>query len=413
MLRRSLRFLKLYLAGKSSYVYLFLIVRGWLYSRAFSSQLPDRRLARTILFVEGSTPQCDRDAGSLSIIQFMQLFASHGWQVHLWPFDQIDNLQARSDLERKGIDVILSSRRPDALRTWMSRRASQYNVVFVSRPALAAFLLPWLRNRIGKFAYYGHDLHGERFLQEALLTGHCELRLLSRKYRKIEREICLTADCSYYPSAQEVQIMKASLPEASIKELPPYVFDSFDLEIPVPSAGAHFLFVGNFEHLPNLDAALWLLNEIWPSLRERLGDAHLTIAGSRPPADLIQRARPDCDNVTITGWISDQRLNELYRASRVVVVPLRYGSGIKHKVISAIMKGRPVVTTDIGLQGLPELEDSVGLACNNLEFVRHCELLVNNEQLWSSRVLSARTALAARFSRESVWKALQDLHQDI
>ena len=367
---------------------------------------------RTILFVDGSTPQGDRDAGALSIVQFMHLFVDHGWQVHLWPFDQVDRPEARASLERNGIHVILSSRRADAFRRWMRRHARQYDVVFVSRPALAAFLLPWLRQLACKFAYYGHDLHGERFKQEAMLTGQRELLLLARQYSHLERAICAAAACSYYPSAEEVHVMKMAVPQATIKELPPYAFDFLHLEPPVPPAKAHLLFVGNFEHLPNLDAALWLLDELWPRIRERLGEAHLTIAGARPPASLIQRVHACSGDVTLTGWISEQRLQELYQCSRIVVVPLRFGAGVKHKVVAAIMQGCPIVTTDVGLQGLPELEGVVGLANNASEFARECENLIGNDHLWSSRVRSARTALASRFSRDSMWRALQDLHHD-
>lgn len=342
----------------------------------------------------------------------MQLFADHGWQVHLWPFDQLDRSPARSDLEKKGIQVILSSRRSDAFDDWIVRNPGLYDVVFVSRPALAAFLLPSLRRCTATFAYYGHDLHGERFQQEAMYTGHRELLFLSRQYSKLEQLICAAADCSYYPSAEEVLVMKRAVPSAKIKELPPYAFDHLHLELPCPPANAQLLFVGNFDHIPNLDAALWLLDQIWPWIRGRLPSAHLTIAGARPPASLARRAESLGGEVTITGWIPDQYLHELYRTTRIVVVPLLFGAGVKHKVVAAIMKGCPVVTTDIGLQGLPELEDVVGLANNPREFAKECERLVVEDVLWFARANAARQALASRFSCDSMWRALEDLHTD-
>lgn len=414
MFRRLKRFLKLYLVSQPSLVYLFLGLRSLIASGPTDAQQAHLPFpGRTILFVDGSTPQCDRDAGALSIVQFMQVFVDHGWQVHLWPFDQVDRPHARSTLELRGIHVILSSRRAEGLRRWMSRQSGLYDVVFVSRPALAAYLLPWLRRFTRKTAYYGHDLHGERFLQEGLLTGQRELLLLSRRYSKLEKMICAVADCSYYPSAEEVSVIKKAVPQATIKELPPYSFDGLQQQPPPsPPVGAQLLFVGNFEHLPNLDAALWLLDELWPRIRASLGVAHLTIAGACPPTALIDRSQSYGGEVTLTGWITDQRLDELYRDSRLVIVPLRFGAGVKHKVVAAIMQGRPIVTTDIGLQGLPELQDVVGLAGNAHEFAQECEKLVGNDELWSARVHAARQVLSARFSRQAMWMALRDLYRD-
>lgn len=413
MLERLLRFVKLYLAAKPRLVFLFLILRNYLSSSVFIPQIPTDWLdRRRILFVDGSTPRCDSDAGSLSIVQFMELFANHGWQVHLWPFDQKDLPQARQDLQQKGIDIILPPSTRNSFKSWMRRHSERYDVVFVSRPALAAVLLPWLRDQKAKLAYYGHDLHGVRFKQEALITGHLELGLLSHEYSRLERRICSAFDCSYYPSGQEVMLMNSALPDATIKELPPYAIDVDDLTDPAPPTGAHLLFVGNFKHLPNVDAANWLLEEIWPCLRQRLRGAHLTIAGGKPPASLIERAQSSSGDVTLTGWISDQELQETYRSSRIVIVPLRFGAGVKHKVIAAVVQGCPVVTTEIGLQGLPELRDVVGLAGNAQEFTKECEQLVSNNELWISRVCFARRALSTRFSRESMWRALKDLHDD-
>lgn len=414
MFRRLLRFLKLYFATYPIFVYMVLALRDILSPSSGTKQYAVTSMpGRTILFVDGSTPQSDRDAGAVSIIQFMQLFAEQGWQVHLWPFDQLDRPQARLELESKGICVILKSKSPYAFREWISCNPMTYSVVLISRPALTALLMPWLHCRAFKLAYYGHDLHALRFQQEALLTGHRELLLISRRYRKIEERICAFADCSYYPSAYEVLALEAAVPCATIKELPPYAYNLETFKQLNPPPNTRFLFVGNFDHLPNVDSALWLLDEIWPLILGRVINAHLTIAGARPPAFLIKRAKMVDPEIAVTGWVSVNRLTELYSISRVVVVPLRYGAGIKHKVVHAVMMGRPVVTTDVGLQGLPELEPIVALAKNAEQFASECEKLINSDDIWSVKAFGARKALARRFSRESMWHAFQDLHHDI
>lgn len=416
MFERFKRFLKLDLASRPRLIYLLLTLRHFFAPRATHVSLPvegdTEPSAPAILFVDGSMPRDDRDAGAVSICQFMQLFVDHGWQVYLWPFDQIDRPELRSYLSSKGIRVVLSSRRAAALPNWLHGNAARFDVVFISRPALAAYLLPWLKNRQFQLVYYGHDLHGERFAQEAVLTGYWELGLVARRYHMLEKYICGAVDLSFYPSVQEVDALKSGVPEAKIMELPPYGFDFSKLAAAVPPAGAQLLFVGNFGHLPNVDAAIWLVDEIWPRIRQSVPEAKLVIAGSAPPAPLRRRVHRSELGITLTGWVPEQRLDALYLESRLVIVPLRFGAGVKHKVVSAIVRGCPVVTTEIGLQGLDELFNNVGLAHNPADFAKQCQPLIDNDQLWISRVQSARTALSSRFSSDTMWKALRNLHQE-
>jgi glycosyltransferase involved in cell wall biosynthesis len=417
MFKRFKRILKLDLASRPRLIFLLLMLRHLFASKATHIPLPVEgdcdRSAPAILFVDGSMPRDDRDAGAVSICQFMQLFVDHGWQVYLWPFDQIDRPELRSELASMGIRVVLSSRRAAALPIWLHGNAARFDVVFVSRPALAAYLLPWLKKRHFQLVYYGHDLHGERFAQEAALTGYWELGRLARRYHMLEKYICSAVDLSFYPSVQEVDALKSAVPEAKIMDLPPYGFDFSTLAAAVPPAGAQLLFVGNFGHLPNVDAAFWLVDEIWPSISKLMPEAKLVIAGSAPPASLRRRVQRSTLGITLTGWVSKQRLDAIYRESRAVIVPLRFGAGVKHKVVSAVVRGCPVVTTEIGLQGLDELISIVGLAHDPVEFSKQIQPLIDNDQLWISMVQSARTALSSRFSSDTMWKALRNLHQEV
>jgi glycosyltransferase involved in cell wall biosynthesis len=417
LFERFKRFLKLDLASRPRLIFLLLMLRHLFASKATHIPLPlegdCEGSAPAILFVDGSMPRDDRDAGAVSICQFMQLFVDHGWQVYLWPFDQIDQPELRSELASMGIRVVLSSRRAAALPNWLHGNAARFDVVFVSRPALAAYLLPWLKKRHFQLVYYGHDLHGERFAQEAALTGYWELGRLARRYHMLEKYICGAVDLSFYPSVQEVDALKSAVPEAKIMDLPPYGFDFSTLAAAVPPAGAQLLFVGNFGHLPNVDAAIWLVDEIWPSISKLMPEAKLVIAGSAPPASLRRRVQRSKLGITLTGWVSKQRLDALYRESRAVIVPLRFGAGVKHKVVSAVVRGCPVVTTEIGLQGLDELISIVGLAHDPFEFSKQIQPLIDNDQLWISMVQSARNALSSRFSSDTMWKALRNLHQEV
>ena len=108
-----------------------------------------------------------------------------------------------------------------------------------------------------------------------------------------------------------------------------------------------------------------------PAARPRArAAARFTIAGSKPPPDVTALAG---DAVGVRANVSEAELHELYRTARVAAVPLRYGAGVKLKVIEALREGLPLVTTSIGAQGVPGLEHVASICDEPLGF-RRCRL---------------------------------------
>jgi glycosyltransferase involved in cell wall biosynthesis len=122
---------------------------------------------------------------------------------------------------------------------------------------------------------------------------------------------------------------------------------------------ADLLFVAGFGHPPNVDAARWLCAEIMPRVRARIPGAKLRLVGASPTAEVLALA----DALTeVTGAVSEEELLASYRRARVAVVPLRFGAGIKSKVVEALQQGLPLVTTTVGAQGLAGLERVAAVA---------------------------------------------------
>jgi len=108
------------------------------------------------------------------------------------------------------------------------------------------------------------------------------------------------------------------------------------------------VFVGSFSHHPNLDGINWFAQEIWPRVRDTISDAHLTIIGSNAPPEVLAFGK--LTGVSVAGYVPD--IHPYLDRAAVAVAPLRYGGGVKGKVIEAMACGVPVVTTSIGVQGL-------------------------------------------------------------
>jgi glycosyltransferase involved in cell wall biosynthesis len=106
---------------------------------------------------------------------------------------------------------------------------------------------------------------------------------------------------------------------------------------------------GNFAYQPTADAAVWFCAEILPALEARVPAVRVTLAGTDPPPEVRALAR---SNVTVTGRVP--RIEPYLDRAAVVVCPLRIGGGIKVKILEALARGKPIVTTSIGVQGLGE-----------------------------------------------------------
>lgn len=106
-------------------------------------------------------------------------------------------------------------------------------------------------------------------------------------------------------------------------------------------------FVGNYTHPPNVDAAIWLADDILPRVRATLPTARLRLAGWAAPPALRERAG---DGVEVVGAVDD--VNTFLADAAVVAAPIRTGGGMRMKVLHAMALGKPVVTTTLGAEGI-------------------------------------------------------------
>ena len=121
------------------------------------------------------------------------------------------------------------------------------------------------------------------------------------------------------------------------------------------------LFVGGFAHPPNVDGLLWFAEKILPLVREKLPEARLLVAGSNATDEVKELGKKD-RLTDILGFVSDNRLLELYEETKLAVVPLRYGAGVKGKVVEALHNRAAIVTTSVGAEGIPGAAEALVIA---------------------------------------------------
>ena len=151
------------------------------------------------------------------------------------------------------------------------------------------------------------------------------------------------------------------------------------------------LFFGNYENLPNLDSLEHFLQEVWPLIRALRPQSRVTVAGARLPETIRAQWHGHC-GINCVGFVDN--LGETFQEHRVLVVPLRAGSGTRLKVIQAFAAGLPIVATELGVEGLPVAADQHFLVAETpMETARQTIRLLDNPAL-GDQIASRAAALA-------------------
>ncbi len=356
-----------------------------------------------ILIVDHYVPEPDRDAGSRTMVGFIRLFVRAGWAVKFWPYNQLATPGYTEALQDIGVEVI-SGNYVDRDDSWLALNARELDYVLLSRPTIALEFLPRIRslNRRAVVVYYGHDLHFARLRQQAEMNGIRDARSEADHMERIERRVWQDADLSLYPSDEERDVAQSLEPEATVASIVPYFFTEF-IERSKVAARPEILFVAGFAHAPNVDAALWLVQEVLPLIRARRPDVQVVLAGSNPTPKVRGLAGPGLE---VTGFLSDADLAARYASARLAVVPLRFGAGVKLKVVEALQEGLPLVTTPVGVQGLTGLADIIPVHDQPQAFAASVLRLLEDDSHWL-RQSKAQTEFAKqRFSEAAMRDSL-------
>tara|TARA_R110002153_G_scaffold18021_3_gene63089 strand:+ start:151063 stop:152286 length:1224 start_codon:yes stop_codon:yes gene_type:complete len=159
----------------------------------------------------------------------------------------------------------------------------------------------------------------------------------------------------------------------------------------------HFMTIGNFRHAPNWDVVLHL-QQIWPLIKKQIPDAELHIYGSYPPPKATALNNPKT-GFLIKGWAEDALV--VMEKARVCLAPIRFGAGIKGKLLDAMITQTPSVTTSIGSEGMHDQEPWPGLIADDVaEFVSAAVSLYNNEEAWLMAQQQASSLVSSRYDNK-------------
>ena len=363
-------------------------------------------------------PEFDREGGSRRIFHLIEFLREAGWAVSFLAHDATGGERYARILRQRGVAVYAGKEsravggdyllEPDRMIAH-----GRFDLAILAFWSIAAEYLPLLRlfSPQTRVIVDSIDLH---FLRNARRTfgrsrAGWSVGMLDRDDMTAmmgELNTYAMADLVFTVSEKEADLVGDFLGSAETIRVVPLMEDL--AASPVPRAGRRgMLFIGNFQHPPNVEALAYLCEEILPRLDPTLLAAHpVTVVGNQLET-VIETITYPAGAVRMAGWVPSI-LPYLERA-RVSLVPLRHGAGTKTKLIQALMVGTPSVSSSIGIEGLHLCDGEEALVADDpAAFADAIHRLVTDAACWEHLADRGRAHIVALHGREVVRARFMD-----
>ncbi len=358
---------------------------------------------KTLLYLAATWPEPASSAAGARSLQLLSLFLEAGWKItlmcaadkrpHSAPLPGgIDTLPL--SLNDSKMDPVFSELNPDVVLfdRFMLEEQYGWRIAACCPDALRildSIDLHCLREIRRKALHENREREGKDWfcnaaMRELASIHRCDLTLL---ISDAENEI-LTRELQFPPSLLTVLPFLLTEQEQHAWEKSPPFEDR-----------QGFISIGNFRHPPNADSIQYLYRTLWPNLRKRFPEAQIHIYGADiTPA--IQTLHQPQKGFRVHGRAEDAL--EVMRKARVCLAPLRFGAGLKGKLLDAMLAGTPSVTTPIGAEGMQGSFPWPGAVETDPEiWVETAIKLYQDKNTWNTAQNCIPQILAGRFNRET------------
>lgn len=362
----------------------------------------------TIVVMEAKIPEFDKNAGDKSIWHIIKSYINMGFNVIFASNDYLQYEPYSTIMREKGIKLIndYGVFNKEMFFDWLKFNAKNIDYFLLVRPNVSIKYIDEIKKYKNiKILYYGQDLHFLREQRDYELTKNKRSLINSKKYKKIEQKLIKEAKMSYFPSVVEKEIAKSLVPKSNVEVVPVYMYKTDNEPNILPyEERKDLLFIGGFKHKPNVDGVLWFIDEVFNKIKKEIPNVKFNIVGSNACGEILKL---QSENINVLGFISDEELSNLYKSTRVVVAPLRFGAGMKGKVVEALYNKCPIVTTSIGAEGINNLNNAITIADDAKTFAKKVIELYLNKELNEKNSNNSFKIIENQFSDKIMQEVLQ------
>lgn len=356
--------------------------------------------------VRALTP--NHDSGSLRMRNLLLIFQELGFKVTFLPL----NLEYQSDsadwMQELGIEFL---HRPyvEKIEDYLAVRGPEFDLIVLSRMEVGQALLDICRAAAPSVpvVFDTVDLHFLREERAAELEQSPAKRAKAAEVRGIEMEIAANSDAVVVVSPVEQELLCNALPANRVVLISN--IHRVCEEVAPREGRKDFVFIGGFEHPPNVDAMRWFCREIIPLIAKEIPETRLHIVGSKITPEVCALAS---ERVIVHGYV--QEVMPFFETCLLSIAPLRYGAGVKGKINQSMSLGLPVVATSMGIEGMHlEHERNILVADTAEEFAAQVIRLHQDVALWEQLSKNGLENVRQHFSFRSAKRNLKGLLHDL
>ncbi|SFP89995.1 Glycosyltransferase, GT2 family [Variovorax sp. PDC80] len=379
------------------------------------------RHRRSMLFVDALTPTPDQDSGSVVTHEVMSAYRDAGFAESFFPqHSPYWSKKYTSALQRRGVCCYYKPYAEDVGKLLDIDNAFDYAILYRYNVAHPAYMDLREKAPSTRLLFANVDLHYLRETRAAETAGNPQALFPALVTKKKELEMFVQADASFVHTDIEKEVIQKALPRPLDNMVVlPWISEVFR-DTPEMDGRSDIMFLGNFPHAPNVDSIMYFMASIWPALQHELPPhAKLLVVGNKPPPEVLALAS---ERVVVTGFVED--LAPYFERSRVFVAPLRYGAGIKGKLVMALAHGVPSVASTIAAEGIAKTgETHLAVADEPAQFAAEVLRVYGDAASWRrmredglayveqnySRIATLKICLEALDIADRTWLLRQEL----
>lgn len=302
-----------------------------------------------------------------------------------------------------GIPINVFRSRSVALKKQIAAIAHEYDVILLDHYESGQYLPD---NYQGQVIFHAHNatyLMWERYAQsDANMLYRIVTWLEGKRVKSAEVQLCQRAHLVFASPNDIDSLVDAGADRNTCRETY-HLGDDSQLALPsiaFKDTQKTLLYVGTLNWEANVDGLLWFFEKVWPLVVAQQPDTRMQVVGSKPDPRLTRAAAHD-PRIEFTGFVED--LEPLFQVSRLFLAPLRFGSGIKVKVLNAMCRGLPTITTPVGAEGLAAQHmEHLSITDTAEDMARSILHLMENEADWLRLESQSRALVREKYTWKKV-----------